>query len=1085
MLNNASTSASSTKKSKTQTQPNQTGMKVIHAGTALRGLSQEQAIQRLLGFLNPETQDKALIEASRVELAISEFHTILDDKNISNKLDYLDEHFDLRHQDALRHDPIFLSQLSQNLSAYYNRFIHPSSTTQTRSQKDLYQNIIVREKKIIGTLFLKQYIDKNNLKYGDVYLSLNIVLIMNNLELIRECSKLLMEPSLEPIDSDYKACLRRAIKAIKAIQSIEEELTPILKVAFIYAKNESVEGTQFALEEAGRFWVERAEDVDRVSQNLYQLHLSFLHYTVYNAQLLSILGDYSAAKDAAQEGLLKAKWAISNVRALLQKTVVSEQNTLSELTRNEKQCQDIITLVQSPKEIHIVQYGCYLSLFDQNTRDSNTLSDNVFEQLKQCLPTGSLSTYPEKFSTSLQLWPLLAKSKDKSCLEAGYRHWLNWQLWICNLKSEQILSGKICQVSMAGIGLTFKDRLKEITVQLKKEEAEAERQHKEILAKKAADSLLREEKIRKRQQAKQREEKRKRAQAKKANLREQNKHKQELRRLQKQNEALAREAEIEAQAGEQAKQKLEQQEKHQVAMEQKQAKAIGRKKAKQARKRFNKKLRQQRDKIELGKCQPENEGEKLALDVDVTVISEGLSLLSISKESESATKKTEQNLAVKVESLQNLAQDSEAEKLEKLNVEADRSALVKDVSGIALRDKPEEWVAQRCAESLLPSILIPDSISTLMSQIEAKGYIVLLYGGFVRDSLLKIRANDHDFVTNCPINILREIQSFSATPMKNCYTLGPYIDITVMSDFDLVAFSQPRYLADNALFATKEGKTFAATDEIYTLLNSPYLLPTKTRPIESALIQDPSRILRCVYYASHTQKALTLDTIEAMRSCAKKIMQKVPFGVLKARLDDLFLKGHSLPNLTFLYDNKLMSYIVPQPNNEIEHYVYQFISNQLHQIDIFVCQNGVKIPRLNIFALLLFPYYQYLLTQQNLKQEELTDKTVQVFCDMFADNLFPQIDQRPFIKQVAATISQYEKLYLHFKAMRIREEALAVVAQKQNEKTTAASSAEPQDRPATLTVQYNARLEERPNNTKGERTLTYAQAALNGHKHKI
>ncbi len=986
---------------------------------AIKGMSDEDTSAYLRRLMESSSeQDKVMLDASKIDQAVRAFHAILDDDEIKNKREYLNLNFASLYEHELNDDPKFIMQLSRNLSTHYNRYITPLVVRES-PQNMLYQNIIARSRKIVGSGFLKQYIRIGDTRYSDVALSIDIVLIMHSMESMRERFNLLLGAK-EPMGSNYIACIRDIEHSLKIIEALECEMFLLLELAFASFKNSEV--LELCASNELETWCNDKEHIAKVSLNLYQLHLSFIHCSVFKAQLRAILGDDEDAKDTAENARTKADWAIKNIKTLLGRTTYSEERAVIELLRNYNECEKIISECEDIVLEHKVQFACYQAVIKDKGPSPLVSFDDVLNLLSSNKPVDDLETYSEKFSASLKLYDVLINDcKDKDTLMTAYRHWLLWQQWFGGLKDKKNLSGKVCANYLMQIGIQLKDSLNEAISLEKEEQIKLEAEQAVQDAEKARASLIQEEKEQKaaKKIAAQKKEKRALEQAKKAKERKklalQERKKAEVLEKEKEQRLLQEQEKLrEQQRANQERTKRERE-------RQKREKTAQKKREKRARLREQKKIKQELKQEKLKAEQQEIEQEILEEKRREAEIAQE----KLKAEQQEIEPQVEDEVSRLIESLDSLLIAVPIKEDEKFAVVDEQNDELLPRAAIKI-DKAKEWVNLRGDQSPFENIFIPADIKQLMSEIESVGYHVVLYGGFPRDSLLNLRVNDYDLVTDCPIETLMTLRDFTVTLMPNCYTFGPFMDMSVISDFDLVKFSKSRYLAANALFATKEGRVFAATDEIYPLFQSPHLL--RTGDIRAAFEEDPSRILRTVYYTNHTRKPLTKETVSAMRHCAELIPQKVPFGVVRARLGDLFLRGNANQSFALLLELKIAHHIVAGLGSVIfnrmntDDYLYQFMADQFSQIDFFISHGNNSKTRYNALALLLLPYHQELLSYKKETSQNCAVLAASLFCDEYS--IF-DAEKSKLARRLALMIDDYGIQFLYFQSKKYEMSVLA------------------------------------------------------------
>lgn len=987
---------------------------VINITAAMSGMSLQDSSSYLKNLIgSPSVQSEVMQEANNIAQAVCEFHAILDDDKIKNKLECLNLNFAATYADELKKDAKFLTQLSRNLSAYYNRFIIPLAEERL-AQNTLYENIAVRTKKIMGSVFLKQYIPMGDPQYGEIALSLDIILIMNNMESVRELFNILFGMNALKA-SNYIVCVRDIEQSLSRIEALERDMFLLLELAFSNSRNSDV--LESYKSHDLNTWCNDKAQIDRVSQNLYNLHLSFLRCAVFKTQLYFALGDYKNTSFFTEKVNERVKWAVNNITTLLCQATCSKEEKILELLRNSSECKKIIGNIEDRIPEHPVQYDCYQAATTHKASLSFVDFNNIYTLLKSNEPVGELIAYSDKFTVSLELYDALINCKDKDILMAAYRHLLLWQQWFGGLKDKQNLSGKVCVNYLTRIGIQLKGNLQEeillakeaqikLEVELAVQNAEKamvlliQEEHEQQIEKKIAAQKKQKQKLEQSRIAKEKtkfglQEKIKAEAQKKKNEERLLQEKEKLKEQKKTNQ-------------ERVKQEREQQKRENAARKKKEirTKQRGRKKAKQ--KQLKKGQSEQFEQENLEAKKRETEQQEIGQEQLEAKITEA------EQQENKAKAKVEMNCLIK---------SSDSFLIEDQKNEGEKRTVVDELIDDSLSnssiktDQVKEWTDLRCTQSLFEKILIPEHIRQLMSEIECGGYYIVLYGGFPRDSLLNLRINDYDLVTDCPIETLMMVRDFAATLRPNCYTLGPFVDMSVISGFDLVEFSKSRYLAANALFATKEGRVFAAIDEIYALFKSPYLLQTGN--IRTAFEEDPSRILRTVYYTNHTHKPLTKETVSAMVYFSELIRQKVPFGVVRARLGDLFLRGNGNQSFALLLELKIAHHIVAGLGSvgfksmNTDDYLYQFMADQFSQIDFFISHGNNSKTRYDALALLLLPYHQELLRYKKEVSQNCAVLAASLFCDEYS--IFGT-EKTKLTSRLALMIENYGIQFLYFQS---------------------------------------------------------------------
>jgi len=980
---------------------------VIDASVMMNGMSLEESSSYLRRFISsPDEQSKIQKEIKKINQAVREFHNILDDNEIQNTFEVLNSTFSQRYEEELKSNPQFLIQLSRNLSQYYNRHIYHLNLDML-SEDSLQNNISVRKKKIIGSGFLKQYVKAGDARYAEIALTIDIILIKNSIESLREQFKLLLESS----HNDYVGMLKAINSNIKLIEETERELSLIMELAFANLNNVELAPDKSKVSNA---WCNDRGQVNRVALNLHNLHLSFIHAGAFKARLLELLGDKEGAARASKATLNKVTWVMEHITILLSKTTHSEEKATIELLRNSDECKKIIIENEAATLESQLQFACYQTVTKERVLLPNI--EDVIEVLESNKPNNELSDCAARFSKSLDLYYNLSHSyKDKDILMNLYRHCLSWVQWFGGLNDKQNISGKICLSHLNQMGLQLQNGIKKAIIHEKEENIKLEAKLAEEMAEKASALLIQEEEEQKIAQAKvaQKDREQKAAQA-----REEKARKQVALQKRKKSEALKKEKEL-LRRQEDARiieQKRAEQEKAKKERERyKRELAVKKKKEKRARQRERSKIKKvQQNNLESANIDSSEARRDFS---NVAKLENAKSDSEASKIENARVEKIGLDVVIEgVESLLITASKKTREENIVDNLDCDISPKT-----VVELDQVKEWVELRCKASPLKNIFIPDYVVQLMLEIENKGYHIALYGGFPRDSLLKCNINDYDLVTDCPIEVLKTVRGFEATQMPNCYTFGPFMDICVLPNFDLVEFSKARYLAANALFATREGNVFAATDEIYSLFKSSELL--ETGDIRAAFENDPSRILRTVYYASHTKKLLTRKSIAAMVDCSALISEKVPFGVVRARLGDLFLRANARQNFDLLLKFQIAHHIVAGLGSGIfkymnaNHDLYQFIADKFSEMDYFISIGNTSKNRYDALALLLLPYHEDLLYNKIGNPVVCARLAVDDFCQKYS---IPDIEGKKLINRLAPMINNYGAQYSYVQAKRQR-----------------------------------------------------------------
>lgn len=297
------------------------------------------------------------------------------------------------------------------------------------------------------------------------------------------------------------------------------------------------------------------------------------------------------------------------------------------------------------------------------------------------------------------------------------------------------------------------------------------------------------------------------------------------------------------------------------------------------------------------------------------------------------------------------------------------SLLDKDPSAYQI----EQWKT-RSRYNNLPKIEIPEYIQEMIQRVEDNGYHMVVYGGFVRDRLHGVSYNDIDLMTDCPGPILQELfQGLMCDfPGSSRYqflekSYPDQIEINVVEAFDLAKHARKSFLAVNGLYATREGILLDPLNLLVKQRLSQNLEPTGN--ILEDFREDPSRILRVVNCATHLNKPLAPQAIQAMSDDAID-WGKIPFGVLRCRLQDLLLRGHAEVNFKFLYDFGLIQKILRLSDEEAQ--AYRTVCNDI-TVNNFIAKQLKRLAAKHKDVSLIYPVFALLLLSLALRQPKSHD----------------------------------------------------------------------------------------------------------------
>lgn len=260
------------------------------------------------------------------------------------------------------------------------------------------------------------------------------------------------------------------------------------------------------------------------------------------------------------------------------------------------------------------------------------------------------------------------------------------------------------------------------------------------------------------------------------------------------------------------------------------------------------------------------------------------------------------------------------------------ASVIKNDPDVSMNDPVEQLTSQMGSLSLavsaspvscpvLPTrIALPTNLFEIYCRLRNAGHLVLFTGGFIRDTLLGIPHNDIDIITTCSIAELPSIFNGYgyANPNRNdLYHLHDYIDIISYPSVNLMGSAHLRDLTVNAFYC--DHQFIYDPLNIADTLNSPFLFLLGD-PNER-LAKDPSLILRLTRFFHTLQKGLTAEYLQLMKTHAPKITS-LPWGVLKSNINALFLRDPVIAaqNLNFLYEQRLISYLLSEKSEEEEFY---------------------------------------------------------------------------------------------------------------------------------------------------------------------
>jgi hypothetical protein len=307
----------------------------------------------------------------------------------------------------------------------------------------------------------------------------------------------------------------------------------------------------------------------------------------------------------------------------------------------------------------------------------------------------------------------------------------------------------------------------------------------------------------------------------------------------------------------------------------------------------------------------------------------------------------------------------------------------------------------------IESILIPESIKDILMKLNHGGYRSYLYGGFVRDSLLKIQANDYDIVTNNPnVDMILGPKCLKMLHKKDSYKFSSEVDISFDAELNLSKLAESRDLKLNAFFADVEGQVSDPLNYYSeSLLKSPNL--EFIGDLFQRLSEDPSRMLRIVRLSFHIKKLPPEFFLAHFQNLGDLITSKLPFGIYAKQLENLFTTKDKSEIVNYFINNKIFSCFLPttlrgvfNEKNIIEYYT--FLNSLISDPEF----KKPKINRYHILALLLLPL---LLKNRDCSPAEI----VSLFCNAY---LGPDMKQEKalIVNRTGALLTNYLGAYSEF-----------------------------------------------------------------------
>ncbi len=286
------------------------------------------------------------------------------------------------------------------------------------------------------------------------------------------------------------------------------------------------------------------------------------------------------------------------------------------------------------------------------------------------------------------------------------------------------------------------------------------------------------------------------------------------------------------------------------------------------------------------------------------------------------------------------------------------------------------------------AIALPPDVKSLMDFLVANKVWVCAAGGCARDFLRKVKPNDWDLVTNCPVDKLRMLlqvymQGKKCIEIKlnkqiSLFEMGDGIDIvcTHPEKPSLRALLQEYDVTVNTYCFDRHGNLLAPLDN-YADWDNPYLKG----------ILNETTVLRWVRFKNELSKEFPEEIIQELPSL-DSVLPKLIWSLFKKQLEKLFLNGMAVENLqTLLSLNILPSLLFPQLKREIK-YLQQIIDCWLDNCEILdqsyrqAKQNGESLKKSTdifekILSLLLLPYVEASLEKN--KTNAITE-VLNLFC---------------------------------------------------------------------------------------------------------
>lgn len=190
---------------------------------------------------------------------------------------------------------------------------------------------------------------------------------------------------------------------------------------------------------------------------------------------------------------------------------------------------------------------------------------------------------------------------------------------------------------------------------------------------------------------------------------------------------------------------------------------------------------------------------------------------------------------------------------------------------------------------------IPDGVLDIMSTIKKHGYEVYIVGGFVRDQLLGLAANDVDLFTNCPASVLETLVTnlIPNNKFKDVFYLYLQTEELAM-DIKSVAFESMHDLVNhfdftiNAFILDCEGQVHAPLPQSFTDLDNKQIKPIKAG-LET-FIEDNSRIWRLIRLANQLNWELAKEEKDLIKTLGSRLCD-LPFSQFYTQFNRCFTKN--------------------------------------------------------------------------------------------------------------------------------------------------------------------------------------------------